>query len=88
MPPTPSAALAAAKSAASAATRAAARGARRASPPPPPPLPPSAAAQKFKVKRMIWAGAFAAVIFMGTIYGAGLKMQQEFNVVSLPSVST
>ena len=37
---------------------------------------------------MIWAGAFAAVIFMGTIYGAGLKMQQEFNVVSLPSVST
>ena len=87
MIPTPPAARAAAKTAASAATRAAARGrgANRASPPP---LPPSAAAQKFKVKRMIWAGAFAAVIFMGTIYGAGLKMQQEFNVVSLPSVST
>ena len=32
---------------------------------------------------MIWAGSFAAVIFMGTIYGAGLKTQQEWKEVSL-----
>ncbi len=32
---------------------------------------------------MIWAGSFAAVIFMGTIYGAGLKTQQEWKAVSL-----
>ncbi|KAI0503013.1 hypothetical protein F5B22DRAFT_578193 [Xylaria bambusicola] len=29
-------------------------------------------------KRMIWTGAFAAVTIVGTIYGAGLKTQQEY----------
>ncbi|KAK3943973.1 hypothetical protein QBC46DRAFT_252945 [Diplogelasinospora grovesii] len=29
-------------------------------------------------KRMVWTGAFAAVTFVGTIYGAGLKTQQEW----------
>ncbi|KAI0105769.1 hypothetical protein GGR51DRAFT_571735 [Nemania sp. FL0031] len=30
-------------------------------------------------KRMIWTGAFAAVTIVGSIYGAGLKTQQEYH---------
>ncbi|KAI0975765.1 hypothetical protein F4678DRAFT_281669 [Xylaria arbuscula] len=30
-------------------------------------------------KRLIWTGAFAAVTIVGSIYGAGLKTQQEFH---------
>ncbi|KAB5559803.1 hypothetical protein GE09DRAFT_1220472 [Coniochaeta sp. 2T2.1] len=30
-----------------------------------------------KYKRMVWTGAFAAVTFVGTIYGAGLKTRME-----------
>lgn len=33
-------------------------------------------------KGMIYAGAFGAVTFVGTIYGAGLKTQQEYKAVS------
>ncbi|GAW15448.1 hypothetical protein ANO14919_048570 [Xylariales sp. No.14919] len=29
-------------------------------------------------KRMIWTAAFAAVTIVGSIYGAGLKTQQEY----------
>ncbi|KAI1434843.1 hypothetical protein GGR50DRAFT_694769 [Xylaria sp. CBS 124048] len=32
-----------------------------------------------KSRNMIWTGAFAAVIFTGTIYGAGLKVQREYH---------
>ena len=38
----------------------------------------AAAAQRAKVKRFIWAGSFAAITIVGTIYGAGLKSQQEY----------
>ncbi|KLU90530.1 hypothetical protein MAPG_10383 [Magnaporthiopsis poae ATCC 64411] len=38
----------------------------------------TAAAQRTKVKRFIWAGSFAAITIVGTIYGAGLKSQQEY----------
>lgn len=38
----------------------------------------AAAAQRTKVKRFIWAGSFAAITIVGTIYGAGLKSQQEY----------
>ncbi|KAH8907568.1 hypothetical protein BR93DRAFT_967460 [Coniochaeta sp. PMI_546] len=31
-----------------------------------------------KYKRMVWTGAFAAVTFVGTIYGAGLKTRLEY----------
>ena len=31
---------------------------------------------------MIVAGAFGAVTFVGTIYGAGLKTQQDYKAVS------
>ncbi|EON98181.1 hypothetical protein UCRPA7_6298 [Phaeoacremonium minimum UCRPA7] len=31
-----------------------------------------------RFKRFIWTGAFAAVTVVGSIYGAGLKTQQEF----------
>lgn len=34
-----------------------------------------------KYKRMVWTGAFAAVTFVGTIYGAGLKTKLEFKEV-------
>ncbi|KAI1300481.1 hypothetical protein F5Y03DRAFT_229538 [Xylaria venustula] len=30
-------------------------------------------------KRLIWTGAFAAVTIVGSIYGAGLKTQQEYH---------
>ncbi|VBB73670.1 Putative protein of unknown function [Podospora comata] len=30
-------------------------------------------------KRLIWTGAFAATAFTGSIYGAGLKTQREWN---------
>lgn len=33
------------------------------------------------IKRVIWTGAFAAVTFVGAIYGAGLKTQQEYKAV-------
>jgi len=33
-------------------------------------------------KGMIVAGAFGAVTFVGTIYGAGLKTQQDYKAVS------
>ncbi|KAG7291524.1 hypothetical protein NEMBOFW57_001543 [Staphylotrichum longicolle] len=83
MPPLPpQAARAAAKAAAGGATRLAARRAGPRIPPPPPPLSPAeaaaAAAQKKKVKRMIMTGAVAAVVIVGTIYGAGLKTRQEW----------
>lgn len=42
----------------------------------------AAAAQRAKVKRFIWAGSFAAITIVGTIYGAGLKSQQEYKSVS------
>ncbi|KAI1131050.1 hypothetical protein F5Y10DRAFT_262613 [Nemania abortiva] len=29
-------------------------------------------------KRLVWTGAFAAVTIVGSIYGAGLKTQQEY----------
>ncbi|KAJ9160851.1 hypothetical protein NKR19_g2862 [Coniochaeta hoffmannii] len=31
-----------------------------------------------RYKRMVWTGAFAAVTFVGTIYGAGLKTRMEY----------
>lgn len=34
-----------------------------------------------RFKRFIWTGAFAAVTVVGSIYGAGLKTQQEFKAV-------
>ncbi|TRX98468.1 hypothetical protein FHL15_000542 [Xylaria flabelliformis] len=40
---------------------------------------PSARASWTTPKRMIWTGAFAAVTIVGTIYGAGLKTQQEYH---------
>lgn len=30
-------------------------------------------------KRLIWTGAFAAVTIVGSIYGVGLKTQQEYH---------
>ncbi|TGJ78449.1 hypothetical protein E0Z10_g10312 [Xylaria hypoxylon] len=33
-------------------------------------------------KRMIWTGAFAAVTMVGTIYGAGLKTQQDYHILA------
>ncbi|KAI1744509.1 hypothetical protein F4680DRAFT_443784 [Xylaria scruposa] len=41
--------------------------------------PPSARGSWTTPKRMIWTGAFAAVTIVGTIYGAGLKTQQEYH---------
>ncbi|KAJ1325562.1 hypothetical protein MN608_08756 [Microdochium nivale] len=38
--------------------------------------PPAPTAQG--IKRIIWTGAFAAVTFVGAIYGAGLKTQQDY----------
>ncbi|CAJ2503588.1 Uu.00g109820.m01.CDS01 [Anthostomella pinea] len=35
-------------------------------------------ATPLNTKRMIWTGAFAAVTFVGAVYGAGLKTQQEY----------
>ncbi|KAH6651747.1 hypothetical protein BKA67DRAFT_571795 [Truncatella angustata] len=54
------------------------RGAPRGRPlaPPPPATPLKAPASN--IKRVIWTAAFAAVTMVGTIYGAGLKTQQEF----------
>ncbi|KAI0548449.1 hypothetical protein F4679DRAFT_317282 [Xylaria curta] len=40
--------------------------------------PPSVRGSWTTPKRMIWTGAFAAVTIVGTIYGAGLKTQQEY----------
>ena len=37
-----------------------------------------------KYKRMVWTGAFAAVTFVGTIYGAGLKTRMEYKEVRFP----
>lgn len=42
-----------------------------------------AAATVARWKGMITACAFGAVTFVGTIYGAGLKTQQEYKAVSL-----
>ncbi|KAB5547016.1 hypothetical protein GE09DRAFT_197650 [Coniochaeta sp. 2T2.1] len=39
---------------------------------------PAAARGWPKYKRMVWTGAFAAITFMGTIYGAGLKTRMEY----------
>ncbi|KAI1321887.1 hypothetical protein F5Y16DRAFT_405027 [Xylariaceae sp. FL0255] len=33
---------------------------------------------RFSFQAKVWTGAFAAVTFVGTIYGAGLKTQQEY----------
>lgn len=38
-----------------------------------------------RFKRFIWTGAFAAVTVVGSIYGAGLKTQQEFKAVCVQS---
>ncbi|KAK4248719.1 hypothetical protein C7999DRAFT_40113 [Corynascus novoguineensis] len=84
MPPTPPAVRAAAKSAAAsnvAITRATARSplSRAASTSSSSPLTPGQIAQqKQKTKRIIYTLGFAAVIITGTIYGAGLKTQQEW----------
>ncbi|KAL2161131.1 hypothetical protein VTH06DRAFT_8350 [Thermothelomyces fergusii] len=43
-----------------------------------PRLPADIAEQKLKVKRIIYTVGFAAVTITGTIYGAGLKTQQEW----------
>ncbi|KAL2168068.1 hypothetical protein VTG60DRAFT_496 [Thermothelomyces hinnuleus] len=43
-----------------------------------PRLPADIVEQKLKVKRIIYTIGFAAVIITGTIYGAGLKTQQEW----------
>ncbi|KAI0447170.1 hypothetical protein F4803DRAFT_546386 [Xylaria telfairii] len=43
------------------------------------PQRPSARGSWTTPKRMIWTGAFAAVTIVGTIYGAGLKTQQEYH---------
>ncbi|KAI1108532.1 hypothetical protein F5Y14DRAFT_81555 [Nemania sp. NC0429] len=43
---------------------------------------PSAAAARGSwttPKRLIWTGAFAAVTIVGSIYGVGLKTQQEYH---------
>ncbi|KAI0542705.1 hypothetical protein GGR58DRAFT_167759 [Xylaria digitata] len=46
----------------------------------PPPAPgPSGWGSWTTPKRMIWTGAFAAVTIVGSIYGAGLKTQQEYS---------
>jgi hypothetical protein len=37
-------------------------------------------------KRMVWTVAFAAVTIVGSIYGAGLKTQQEYHHVWFPSI--
>lgn len=42
------------------------------------------------LKRVIWTGAFAAVTFVGAIYGAGLKTRQDYRqerqrIVELPA---
>ncbi|KAK4153716.1 hypothetical protein C8A00DRAFT_43412 [Chaetomidium leptoderma] len=85
MPQPPPAARAAAKTAAAAAAATAtatrATAARRAGGPRPRPTLPAAeiAATKQKSRRIIWTVAFAAVTFTGTIYGAGLKTQQEWS---------
>jgi hypothetical protein len=34
-----------------------------------------------RYKRMVWTGAFAAITFVGTIYGAGLKTRMEYKEV-------
>lgn len=34
-----------------------------------------------KIRTVAWTGAFAAITVVGTIYGAGLKTQQEVNEV-------
>jgi hypothetical protein len=33
-------------------------------------------------KPMVWTAAFAAVTFVGTVYGAGLKTKMEYKEVS------
>ncbi|KAI0912215.1 hypothetical protein F4824DRAFT_358400 [Ustulina deusta] len=47
-------------------------------PPRPSPQAPRRRSPWTTPKRMIWTGAFAAVTIVGTIYGAGLKTQQEY----------
>lgn len=48
-----------------------------------PPAPGSAARGSWTTpKRLIWTGAFAAVTIVGSIYGVGLKTQQEYHSVS------
>ncbi|AEO61058.1 hypothetical protein MYCTH_2310866 [Thermothelomyces thermophilus ATCC 42464] len=84
MPQLPPTARAAARSAAAAAAAAAtratvARGPSRAAfSSSSPRLPADIVEQKLKVKRIIYTIGFAAVIITGTIYGAGLKTQQEW----------
>jgi hypothetical protein len=34
-------------------------------------------AQVLKIRRYVWTGAIAATVAVGTIYGAGLKIQKE-----------
>lgn len=46
--------------------------------------PKAAAGAWPRYKRIVWTGAFAAVTFVGTIYGAGLKTRREYKEVSLP----
>ncbi|KAL2136808.1 hypothetical protein VTI74DRAFT_1022 [Chaetomium olivicolor] len=78
MQPPPSA-RAAAKSAAAAARVAAPKTALRASRPSPSSGAPTGDdGGRPKWKLMFYTGLFAAVIFTGTIYGAGLKTRQEW----------
>ncbi|KAI1403148.1 hypothetical protein F4819DRAFT_484935 [Hypoxylon fuscum] len=65
---------------------------RGAAPTPPPKIPGAGAAAPSGVnlKRVIWTGAFAAVTFVGAIYGAGLKTRQDYRqerqrIVELPA---
>ncbi|KAI1351244.1 hypothetical protein F5Y01DRAFT_126991 [Xylaria sp. FL0043] len=56
---------------------------RGAAPPTPKPIPGTSSSRGGRglwttPKRMIWTGAFAAVTIVGSIYGAGLKTQQEY----------
>lgn len=59
-------------------------------PPPPPPRARAAVAAKnsskinpgiFKFRRVVWAGAFAAVTIAGAMYGANLKSEQQVKAV-------
>ncbi|KAI0805480.1 hypothetical protein GGR55DRAFT_278772 [Xylaria sp. FL0064] len=55
---------------------------RRGAAPPTTPIPGTSSSGRrgswTTPKRMIWTGAFAAVTIVGSIYGAGLKTQQEY----------
>lgn len=41
-----------------------------------------------RYKVVIWTGAFAAVTFVGSIYGAGLKTKMEYKQVTSSTFSS